>query len=227
MNAESSWESYSLVVFSPSNSGPRGQNNDIERVGAAMRVDVGDRPIEVSVPLHRAVDLTGRIEIESNSGANQQFALDQIRIQLTSDNVLAGGFPDAQVSADGTFVLHGVIPGAWRILAQAGKGFLKSAWLGNENVTNAPMDLSSGTAAPLRLVVSTNTATVRGTAPPGMAVFTERPNDYQHLQRVTQVDAGGQFTLENVAPGKQRVVVGDPASPMPEEGGQEITVGEG
>jgi hypothetical protein len=106
--------------------------------------------------------------------------------------------------------------------------FLKSAWLGSEEITNKPIDLTSGAAAPLRIVASTNTATIRGTAPPGQQVFARLDdNDLQQGWSSSLVDPNGQFTLQDLAPGKYRISVGDAGSPMPEEGGQEVTVGEG
>ena len=43
----------------------------------------------------------------------------------------------------------------------------------------------------------------------------------------TEVDSSGQFMMQGLTPGKYRIAVGDNGTPMPEEGGQEVTLGEG
>ena len=43
----------------------------------------------------------------------------------------------------------------------------------------------------------------------------------------TQVDPNGRFVMPGLAPGKYRVIAAENAGPMPEEGGQEVTVAEG
>jgi hypothetical protein len=45
--------------------------------------------------------------------------------------------------------------------------------------------------------------------------------------RAAPVNSNGQFTLPDLVPGKYSLVVGDNGGPPPDEGGQELTVGEG
>lgn len=111
----------------------------------------------------------------------------------------------------------------------APSAFLKSVRFGAEDVTNRPLDLTSGTAAPLRIAVRTDTAAVQGTAPAGHIIFAAslvEPDQLQGLH-ASQVDSSGQFKLAGLAPRKYRIALGDIGAPMPEEGGQEETVGEG
>jgi hypothetical protein len=225
--------SYHLIVFTqnfPRFGGqvavPRADPGD--RVGAVMRVEVADKPVEVSVQLHSAIDITGTVEIESSrNSANQPVTPSQLNIQLTPDIAFYGSPPFTQVKEDGSFTIKSVLPGEWRIRLQGPFVYLKSAWLGSEDVTNKPIDLTSGAAAPLRIVASTNTATIRGTAPPGQQVFARLDDNDQQGWRSSLVDPNGQFTLQGLAPGKYHILLGDAGSPMPEEGGQEVTVGEG
>jgi Carboxypeptidase regulatory-like domain len=228
--------SYRLVIFTQ-NYRPglvvRGitasEQDTSDRIGAVMRVDVADKPIEVSVQLHRAIDITGTVEIESSpNNANRPITPSQLNIQLTSDTAFIGPPSFTQLQEDGSFTIKSVLPGEWRIRLQGPFVFLKSAWLGSEDITHKPIDLTSGAAAPLRIVASTNTATIRGTAPPGQQVFARlEDNDPQTSWTSNLVDPNGQFTFQGLAPGKYRISVGDAGSPMPEEGGQEVTVGEG
>ena len=221
--------SYLLAVFSQDFSAggfPQDTNN---RVGAIARVDVADKPIELSLQLHNAMDISGTVQIESNNNSTKPPALGQMRLQLTSSNQFGGPPPRTQVNEDGSFTLKSVLPGEWRIGLMAPSVFVKSVRLGSDDVTNRPLDLTSGSAAPLRIVVSTNTATIQGTAPAGQMVFSMRldEDDLQQGWRNASVDSNGHFTLKGLAPGKYRIGVRDSDAPMPEEGGQEVTVQEG
>jgi hypothetical protein len=221
--------SYRLTVFSDNDLGTgSSQGSENERIGATVRVDVGEKPVEISVQLLRAMDVSGRIEIESDSRSTDQITPGQIGIELRSENAL-GSYPQAKAGNDGSFTIKGVLPGEWRIGLTAGTAFLKSAWLGTEDITRSPLDLTSGSAAPLRLVVSSNTATIRGTAPASQTVFVEHLEDKNPPQgwTIAQVDPAGQFSLQNLAPGRYRVAAGENGGPMREEGGQEVTLREG
>ena len=53
--------SYILIVFT--------QGTEEGRIGAWQRVDVSDKPVELTLELKHAIDLSGKVEIES-SGNN-------------------------------------------------------------------------------------------------------------------------------------------------------------
>ena len=222
--------SYRLIAFSPDFSAARSLPPDAgDRVGAVMRVDVADKPIEVSLQLHRAMDVSGRVEIERGNDTKYPVTAGQLHVHLTSENQFGGGPVPTQVNDDGSFTIKSVLPGEWRLRLMAPSAFVKSAWLGNDDVTHRPPDLTSGSAAPLRIVVSTNTATIKGTAPAGQTVFAGFVGDSEELfgWRGEGVDSNGQFTMSRLPPGTYRVAVADPGASPPDEGGQQVTVGEG
>jgi protocatechuate 3,4-dioxygenase beta subunit len=213
--------SYILVAFS--------QGAEDGRVGAWQRVDVGDKPVELALELKHAFDLSGKVEIEANANSTHPVTPNQINIQLVSQYEFGVPYPQGQVNDDGTFTLKGVLPAPWRLQVNAPFAFVKTAWLGSTDVTNAPLDLSSGAAGSLRILVSTNTGTIRGTAPAGHAVYAQRVDEETPFRgsQGTGVDQNGQYRFEGLAPGKYRLTVQDPGVPIPDEGGQEITVREG
>ncbi|HTW65773.1 MAG TPA: carboxypeptidase-like regulatory domain-containing protein [Bryobacteraceae bacterium] len=233
--------SYQLVVFSQ-DFGVRGPQSDApNQVGAMMRIDVADKPVEVSVQLHRAVDLSGTVEIEQSNSAAAQLTPGQINVQLMPADEFERAPAPNQVSADGTFTVKSVLPGDWRIRLTAPSAFLKSAWFGTDDVTHKAIDLTSGVAAPLRIVVSTNTATIRGTAPPGKFVLVI-PTQVDESEQgafgfqssynpLAHADSNGQFSLPGLAPGKYCVTavggVGDLEASLTVENCPEVTVGEG
>ena len=221
--------SYRVVAFTQNFLAGAGQPEADDRIGAIMRVDVANKPVEVTLPLQRAMDISGTIQIEHANNASQQILPSQIHIQLTSETQLGGRPVVGQPNEDGSFIIKSVLPGEWRVRVQGPPVFIKSATLGGDDVTNRPLDLTTGSTSPLRIVVSTNTATMRGTAPVGQMVYAAPVDgDDPFLGfRGMAVDSKGQFTLQGLAPGKYRVVVGDMGAPMPEEGGQEMTVAEG
>ena len=64
---------------------------------------------------------------------------------------------------------------------------------------------------PPRIVVSTNMASVDGTAPAGRTVFSSRIEEggLSQIRGVAKADANGQFAIKNLAPGKYRIVAID------------------
>jgi hypothetical protein len=212
--------SYELLAFT--------NGGDENRVGASVRVDVGDRPVALAVELRRAIELSGKIEIESNgNNTNTVITPSQVNIMLNPENQM-GNMRQQPVQAndDGTFTLKGVMPGTFRLQANGPFMFVKSAWLGSTDITNTPMDLSSGATGNLRVVISTNTATIRGSAPAGEMVCAQRADE--QWNRCTQVDQSGQYKIEGLAPEKYRLIARDGGGgTFPDEGGQEVTVHEG
>ena len=205
--------SYTLFAVADGN----GEN----RIGGWQRVDVGERPVEVALELRRGAEISGTVQIESNQNA-RPLTNSQIQITLQPGGSSYGAPPPpAQVHDDGSFTLKGIVPGMWRLSANAQQGFLKTAWLGSADVTNALTDLSAGGA--LRIVISTNTATIRGTAPPGENIILQETDGPFRGGRGIQVDQSGQYRFEGLAPGKYRMSVG----PIPDEEGEEVTVHEG
>jgi len=198
------------------------------RLGAVQRIEVKDTPVDAVVNLSPAVKIEGTIQIEGNSGGSSQPPSPaQCNVQLISAYQVPG--PNGALMGDGIFSISGVLPGLWRLSVNCPNGFLKSAWLGTTEVTNGLLDLSAGVAGALKLVVSTNTATIRGTGPAGQVIYAHDfdPAVFLGSYRTAQVDQSGQFKLEGLAPGTYRVGATESDGPMPEEGGQEITVHEG
>jgi hypothetical protein len=135
-------------------------------------------------------------------------------------------FGTGRAGEDKSFTIKSVFPAEWRIRLTAPSAFVKSAWLGTEDVTHGVLDLTSGSAPPLRILVSGNTATIRGTALDSQLVFATLV-DARGPSPSGRTDSSGQFTITGLAPGKYRVVGVDNGAPLPDEGGQEVTLREG
>jgi hypothetical protein len=213
--------SYMLIAFS--------QVEEEKRVGAWQRVDVSDKPVDLTLELKHAMELSGKVEIESTGNPNVKIMPNQINLQLMPQGQMFLPGSQTQVSDDGTFTMKGVLPAPWRLHGNVPFGFVKAVWIGSTDVTNVPMDLSGGAAGPLKVVVSTNTATIRGSAPAGQMVMAQRIDQDMRFQgnMAATTDQNGQYTFGGLAPGKYRLMLTDAGGPMPDEGGQEITVREG
>jgi len=221
--------SYTLTAYT---------RNPEGRVGAMQRIDVRETPVDAVVSLRAAMNIEGTAEVEGNpvntgTGTNTGAASSgqpprPNRVQLVPESLIDMPGSEAQIKDDGTFMIPSILPGVWRLRVNSPNGFLKSAWLGTTEVTNLPIDLSAGLAGPLKVVIGTNTATIRGTGPPGQSVFVQTIEDLIFANyRSAPVDQSGQFKLEGLAPGTYRIGATESDGPMPEEGGQEITVHEG
>ncbi len=242
--------SYMLIAFS--------QGNNDTRIGATQRVEVGDQPLNIVIELQHGFDITGKVELDpesaakvaaANTAANAPgssapmapgnnrfngftpapFSLSQVSIQLFPAYQVGIPMPNTQVAADGSFTLKGVMPGSWRLIVNGPQAFTKGAWLGSAEVTQGTFELSSGGAGALRIVLSTNTGSIHGSAPPGQIISSQRIDDSPQFRgsRGTMADPSGQYKLDGLAPGRYRIMLSDGGGPMPDEGGQEVTVKEG
>ncbi len=207
-------------------------------IGGARRIDVGDTSIEVEVALRPAVDLNGTIEIVGGGGANRPTP-DQVGVDLVVE--YPNFFREAgnQTKEDGSFTIKSAFPGPTRIKITAFRrcgvhctedaAFLKSAWLGDAELTDGLLDLSSGARGNLRIVVSTDFAAIQGTAP-AFAVVTASAEDsrgFSIYEVNALADQNGQFKLEGLVPGKYRLGLLDQLASDGGSSGQEVTLREG
>jgi uncharacterized protein (DUF2141 family) len=217
--------SYQIVASSQEFS-RRPQSEMTGGIGGVLRVDVADKPLDVSLPLYHAVDISGKVEIERTNNTTFQITPAQINLQLEPKTQFNSGPKFTQVNEDGSFTIKGVLPGDWRIRVIAPNAFMKSARLGTDDVTERPFNLISGAAGPLQIVVSNNTGTIKGTAPAGQRVFAIVDDELGRGTRMAQVDSNGQFSMQGLSPGKYRVAVAENGLPLP-DAGQEVSLAEG
>jgi hypothetical protein len=213
--------SYYLAVFS--------NGTSENRIGAVERIEVKDKPVEVVLNLSHGIDLSGTLELENNDN-NKKILPEQFNVQLTPEPMTGLGGSFINVNEDGTFTLKSVLPMRYRLVVQGPGAFVKSAWLGSTDVSSQPFDVSPGAAESLKIVLSTNTATIAGTAPAGQMVFVARAGGEPGQNFLsTTADQTGHFTAPGLAPGKYRLLAGENGTQpdQVQEEGQEVTVGEG
>lgn len=185
-------------------------------------------PVDVPVPapldleLRPAVDVKGKIEVEGEF----KFPLNSISVQLVETEpigLLAAS--QSRTSDDGSFTIQAVVPGVYRVEAYGPNVFPKSVSWGGQELPDFILDTTAGGTGPLRVLVSTKTATIRGTGPPNQMVEVVQVSAPNPPRSGTTVDAQGSFMLTGLRPGKYRVAVAGTATD--EDSGEELTVGEG
>ncbi len=207
--------SYTLLAYTQGGFG--------KRIGARQSIEVVDRPLEGALELRAAMDLTGTIEIEGE----RTFLLSQIGLQVMPADHAPTPAPPLRVQEDGTFTMQSVLPGVWRFQAYAsGAVFIKSVWMGSQELTDRVLDTTAGPAGPLRILLSTKTATIRGTATPGQTIYLLSGDNTETFGLQAEVNERGEFVLSGLAPGRYHIAAGAPTGPS-EEGEREISVAEG
>ncbi len=195
-------------------------------VGVIQQVDVGDKPVDVVLALRNGVDVPGRIEIEGSNASNP-VPLNAVMVILNPElpTFYGGSGQPQSTKEDSSFTIKSAFPGPSRLTVNAPMAYLKYASLGGTELIDGKLDLSSGAQGELRILISTNTAAVHGTAPPGSMVFVAAVQQTSTSMSV-MTDQSGQFKIEGLAPGKYRIGSGDQAD-LQGGNSQEITLAEG
>ncbi len=237
--------SYRLLVTSnalwaiPSWQAPGGQTAGAI-IGAAKRIDVGDKPMRIELALRPPLQLNGTIEIVGPGGENR-VKPNEVSVQLDAEYpaFFPGNGGSKSTKDDGTFTITSVFPGPSRITVHAYQRcgvhcmqdvvFLKSTWFGGAELTGGLLDLSSGAPGEVRIVVSTNFAAIRGTAPAFAIVgaSTEERWSAGRYDMHVQADQNGRFQFEGLVPGNYRLGLLDRPGSDGSGGGQAVTLQEG
>ena len=143
-------------------------------------------------------------------------------VRLGSTEGISVSAPNAPFNADGTFVLKGVAPSKYFItiggLPQG--SFVKSMRFGGQDVTRAPLDLTSGGGGSLEVVLSPKAADVSG------AVLNDKNEPVQGVPvtlwpkipdrsnasngiKSANTDQNGSFKISGLAPGDYYVAAWD------------------
>lgn len=180
---------------------------------ARQEVTVGDAPVEgVTVRLQPAMAMAGEIEMEAAADGGAAMPQGQMKVQLMQNS--PGPFfgmlpPAATVAEDGTFAIQGVIPGTYEVNVQGRPwpSYIQSLRLGDRDIQGTEIQISTGDAGPLKIVLGTKMGKVDGTVDgangSAAVVFFAEPGGTMAGQLVA--DSHGHFHLENTAPGEYRV----------------------
>jgi hypothetical protein len=182
---------------------------------AVERVELPPAGLELTLHPDRAIDLTGRVDLEGGG----ERPSGRFRVSLTP-----GGYPpgrshiDVDAQPDGTFTVPNVVPGIWDINVEPipPGGYIKAMRLGEQDVLTEDMTIESSTREPLRILVSTRGAVVTGTVtvPPAVlrsaraSVLLAPWGKYAQVlsfYAMAGADDAGHFEFQGVTPGRYKL----------------------
>jgi protocatechuate 3,4-dioxygenase beta subunit len=196
------------------------------RFATRRRVDVSDRSVDVDLALLPAADLGGTVRMESGEELPKSLTIQVLPLDSPGPNQPA----PAEVAADGRFTFKSVPPGLWKVQTFGpGTAFIKSVAMAGQEQSGSVVDTSTG-GGQLTIVLSTQTATVRGTAAPGCrirATFEPDGEMFERREIAVMSDAGGVFQFTGLAPGKYRIYAEAASGETSQNDGRIVTVHEG
>ena len=202
--------SYTLVASMPG----RGSS-----LVTRMPVEVGNSNVEnLSITVNPAVSLSGGVRLADKAVGNVSTVQVTLRARDPIGMTLGVATPTAKVKEDGSFALPNVNPDNYNVtLSGLPDGFyVKSVSSGGQDVLSPGLDLSSGAAGPIDIVLAPNAGQAAGLVQndqqqpaPGVTVVLipqerERKEQTQYYKTAT-TDAAGSFTFKNLDPGQYKV----------------------
>ncbi|HEY8462085.1 MAG TPA: carboxypeptidase-like regulatory domain-containing protein, partial [Blastocatellia bacterium] len=205
--------------------GAAGAPSDFYSDPVSFEINDGD-VAGVEIKVHRGASIAGVVVVDGVNDPSVSAHLSQLVISANSRGgqqsqarggrgVMGGRQNAARVGPDGAFRIGGVAPGRVRLSVFGGRtGFALARVERNGAVVDGEFNVASGEQVTGVRVVVVNAAGViqgrvaisGGTLPAGtrLMVFV-RPLNSAGRNRPAQVDAGGQFRIEGLAPGSYEV----------------------
>jgi hypothetical protein len=193
----------------------------------------GDPVSGLALALQPALSIAGTVRLEGSEGSRPPFGLGSIRIVCEPVQALGdiGLAPDAVlVDADGRFVVRGVVPGRYRLLAALPAAAKKGGWIQRAGVINGADTLDVPAAIAQSAGDAFVTLTDRaahlsgrlpdsdGTAPSATTVVlfpTDPALRVPRSRRIQAVraDAAGAFAFDGLPPGDYLIALAEDVEP--------------
>jgi hypothetical protein len=184
-----------------------------------MPVEVGNSNVEnLSITVNPALSLSGAVRLDGKAVANVSTVQVSVRLRDPIGMMAGPSSPVSKVNADGTFTLANVNADQYNVtLSGLPDGFyVKSVSVGGQDALLTGLNLSSGAAGPIDIVLAPNAGQAAGVVrndqqqpAPGVTVVLipqerERKEQTQYYKTAT-TDASGGFTFKNLDPGQYKV----------------------
>jgi protocatechuate 3,4-dioxygenase beta subunit len=190
-------------------------------MGAQMPVQVKDRHISgltmQTVPL---IDFTGSIVVEGQG--SDKINLKHLSARLNPVDFLMLNAPTAAADESGKFAFKAIIPARYEVHTDNGSEqlYVKKVRFADSEVGDDGIDLSSGTAGPIQITLSTEGAEVRGNvtgedgnAMPGVTVVLVPDSRRISQFHNTLTDQKGMFDFKNLPPGDYKLLAWEELEP--------------
>jgi hypothetical protein len=210
---------------------------------ASEMIDAHEGTNEIALAMVPAVEIKGHLKVEGPGSHPPESFTITLFAPPSGGRVINYSSP---VKKDGSFAIQDVPPGEWIMSINQSGVFEKSVLLGDKDFLYKHLEIPSGLDAPLNIVLSSNTATIRGEIDAGGAdakragILLAPVGKWHSLARFyynSVSDDNGKFKFNAVAPGKykifavEKVAVGSFQSPeaadLLDALGEELEVTEG
>jgi hypothetical protein len=218
-----------------------------KRYRGAQKIEAGPEGVrDLAITLEPSIDLSGSVSIEGPN--NAKFSASSVNL-VPGDEILRFNVQPlrSNVGKDGGFTITGVPPGVWDINVSPipPGGYIKSMYLGDQDVLTEEMTIRPSTAAPLKIVLGTQAASLTGDVTsgdtPSRSVVLAAPDGkfrrVLSFYRYATTDGLGHFQIKGLTPGNYKLFAFeefDPQSiqdpeflPPFEQAGIPVTLSEG
>jgi hypothetical protein len=217
-----------------------------KRYSGLQKIETGAEGVhDLAIALEPGIDLSGSVSVEGPDATKHSASF----VNLTSGDGVRriGPALRANVDKDGRFTITGVSPGVWDIGVSPvpSGGYVKSMYLGDQDVLTEEMVISASTTAPLKIVLGMQAASVSGEVAGGntstRAIVVAAPDGkFRHVlsfYRSVASDGEGHFQIKGLTPGNYKLFafeefdpqsIQDPEFLRPfEQAGVSVTIREG
>jgi len=185
-----------------------------KRYRGVQKIEAGPEGVrDLAISVEPGIDLSGSVSIEGPDAT--KFSASSVNL-VPGDDVRWNG-PQLRGAAgkDGRFTIAGVPPGVWDINVSPVPpgGYIKSMYLGDQDVLTEGMVIRSSTAAPLKIVVGTQAASLSGEVTGGdqaarATVLAAPGGKFSHVlsfYRSAATDGEGHFQIKGLTPGNYKL----------------------
>ena len=185
--------------------------NPASRQSARAFVDIIDHDVEgIELNFAPGLEVSGVVKVASATKIPLE------NLQVAFEPVETGNIVNGPVKADGTFVIHNVLPDVYRVrVTPPVVAYATSVKSGGQELREAQLDLRRGGASALDLTVSADMAKVEGSvtgedgkpAPTVNVTLVPDQDNWEWRDRFRNnlTDASGRFNFRNVIPGHYTV----------------------
>ncbi|HEY6391508.1 MAG TPA: carboxypeptidase-like regulatory domain-containing protein [Bryobacteraceae bacterium] len=179
---------------------------------ARQSISISDQDVNgLLLTLAPALEISGSVQVEGPQSDNQH----RLTVMLEPLEWM-GQSADTMAESDGTFVLHNVIPALFEVDIYPFPGtYLKTIRLGDQEVTDARIDLTQPAGGSLKLVLGVDGGKLDGVVqdlngdPAAGALITVAPRDElenrRDLFKQSMTGDKGDFHVQDLAPGDYKV----------------------
>lgn len=176
----------------------------------------------ITLTIGSGIDVPGAVRVEGGGTVGLENLHASVQPRDFTPMMGGGGGP---LKNDGSFALQNLGPEVYtfQLYGQMGNAYLKSVRMGDQDVLANGLDITSGAAGSLDVVLSTNGGQVEGTVtnakgePATTAMVVLIPDAARatqtHLFKATGADQHGHFALRGVAPGEYKVYAWEDVDP--------------